>query len=593
MRMIDSWGSLPSGILYGNRKDLGNYDECLSINHVITTGHSVKGKYCFSDVPIGDLLLGSSAFNAKTAVCFPSSCSADNMDILIKRLYKQLLGLNFSENLTLVNEASCSIAEREPLDGLTLFTIILLSILACSMVSATLYDYFICEDQRKLPPIVRAFSARANSRSIFRIVDSKSNPNVIDCLHGIRCMSLIWVIFCHVYMIAVYLPNHNLIKIEPWSKSAFSLFVREGIFAVNTFFFISGLLVVLVVLRIMEKSKGKINLPMMYLHRYLRLTPVLALGILIYMKILPLLRVGPISNGSLEDFEAICKQTWFWTLFYMQNYATTDICLSHSWYLAADMQLFLVASFLLVALYRWGNRAAAGIVVLILLLATCLFCEVFIKHWSLYSSNAHKVTFATHVQASTYLIGLLFGYFLHVNRGKSFKLNGIVVWLLWLTSVGLLFACILGLYGFTKTASSVPYLSEAFYLSLTRIAWPLALCWIVFACIQGYGGLANSFLSSPLWQPLSKISYCAYIFHMFFVVLNGSITRTSTHFSDYQVMLRFWGDFGFTILFAYLMCILIEMPFANLMELLLPKPRKSSTQELTEPQIIKSTRIVE
>lgn len=31
--VIDSWGRLPAGILYGNLKDLGNYDECLRVNH--------------------------------------------------------------------------------------------------------------------------------------------------------------------------------------------------------------------------------------------------------------------------------------------------------------------------------------------------------------------------------------------------------------------------------------------------------------------------------------------------------------------------------------------------------------------------------
>jgi len=81
-----------------------------------------------------------------------------------------------------------------------------------------------------------------------------------------------------------------------------------------------------------------------------------------------------------------------------------------------------------------------------------------------------------------------------------------------------------------------PILEEAFYLTFTRMAWPLGLCWVVFACMQGYGGLANSFLSSPLWQPMSKLSYSAYIFHMFMESLNAGLTRTNTYFSDYQVV---------------------------------------------------------
>lgn len=136
------------------------------------------------------------------------------------------------------------------------------------------------------------------------------------------------------------------------------------------------------------------------------------------------------------------------------------------------------------------------------------------------------------MRASPYLIGILFGYFLHLSRGKEFKLNPIAVLLGWLVGLGLLFTCITSMYH----AGSISTVQEAFYVTLTRIAWPLGLCWVVFACMNGYGYLADSFLSSPLWQPMSRLSYAAYIYHMFIESLNGGITRTSTYFSDYHVV---------------------------------------------------------
>jgi len=204
-----------------------------------------------------------------------------------------------------------------------------------------------------------------------------------------------------------------------------------------------------------------------------------------------------------------------------------------------------------------------------------------------------KLYYATNTRASPYLIGILFGYFLHLNRGKHFKLNRICVILGWLVGLSLIATCIFAVYG----QNTLPIVEEAFYVTLTRIAWPLGLCWVVFACMQGYGGLATSFLSSPLWQPMSRLSYSAYIFHMFIEGLNGGITHTSTYFSDYQVvssdditsrmtvlrslfpqMLRFWSDLGFTMLFSYLMHILIEAPFASLEVLLLPTKRASPSK---------------
>lgn len=65
------------------------------------------------------------------------------------------------------------------------------------------------------------------------------------------------------------------------------------------------------------------NILTMYLHRYLRLTPVLALAILVYMKILPLLGDGPMFDSVKFDDYNHCKQTC--TLLYLQNYATSDL----------------------------------------------------------------------------------------------------------------------------------------------------------------------------------------------------------------------------------------------------------------------------
>lgn len=60
-----------------------------------------------------------------------------------------------------------------------------------------------------LPQLVKIWSVRVNSRELFRIKDNSSNPNVISCLNGMRCMSLIWVVFGHQYMTGMLTPNIN------------------------------------------------------------------------------------------------------------------------------------------------------------------------------------------------------------------------------------------------------------------------------------------------------------------------------------------------------------------------------------------------
>ncbi|XP_016949370.1 nose resistant to fluoxetine protein 6 [Drosophila biarmipes] len=576
LKMIDSWGSLPSGILYGNLVDLGNFDECLGIDHSVASNHSVQGKYCLTRFPLAPSI--SHYLALRTAVCFPASCSSAHMDTMLRRLLQDLLNIEFDPDESLVREDTCKTAEREPYDGLTVFTIVVLSVLGALVALATLYDYSMCRDERALNPWVKAFSARANSRVLFRLVDTRSNPNVIDCLHGIRCLSFIWVVYGHAYLVYVYGPNMNYAHLDTWRRSAYSMLLQHAAYSVDTFFFLSGLLLVVIALRAMERTKGKLNVPLMYLHRFLRLTPVLALAVIVYMKILPRMGDGPLYGKVNFDDYTLCESTWYWTILYVQNYATHDICLGHSWYLAVDMQLYIIAPVILIGLFKWKRKAVAAIFVAMLLLAACLFSTMVIGDISLIAQTndaMNKVYFSTHTRASPYLIGILFGYFLHVNRGKSFKLSRIAVTLGWLVSLALLFSCLFSVFGYAKQTVTPPILEEAFYLTFTRMAWPLGLCWVVFACMHGYGGLANSFLSSPLWQPMSKLSYCAYIFHMFMESLNAGLVRTNTYFSDYQVMLRFWGDFGFTMLLAFFAYILIEAPFGNVESLLLPVKKAS------------------
>jgi len=46
--------------------------------------------------------------------------------------------------------------------------------------------------------------------------------------------------------------------------------IANGTFSVDTFFFLSGLLVTFLGLKHINKTKGNINVPLMYLQRYLR-----------------------------------------------------------------------------------------------------------------------------------------------------------------------------------------------------------------------------------------------------------------------------------------------------------------------------------
>ena len=60
----------------------------------------------------------------------------------------------------------------------------------------------------------------------------------------------------------------------------------------------------------------------------------------------------------------------------------------------------------------------------------------------------------------------------------------------WALSIATGLAIVYGIYPYTDQ-SVVPELSPAFnmtYGPLHRVSWALAVAWVIFACINGYGG---------------------------------------------------------------------------------------------------------
>lgn len=69
--------------------------------------------------------------------------------------------------------------------------------------------------------------------------------------------------------------------------------------------------------------RGKVNIPMIYLQRYIRLTPIVAATILVTSTILWRLGDGPLWH-ILIDIGINCENTWWSALLYIQNYYNPD-----------------------------------------------------------------------------------------------------------------------------------------------------------------------------------------------------------------------------------------------------------------------------
>jgi peptidoglycan/LPS O-acetylase OafA/YrhL len=146
---------------------------------------------------------------------------------------------------------------------------------------------------------------------------------------------MMWVVVAHCYAFVGGSNSSWLIsKYSGFTNSYASEIIFNGYFSVDTFFFMSGLLVAY--LCFLELDKKRFNLPMFYILRYIRLTIPLMFVMAFNATIFEHLPSGP---NSITDSGHACREFWWKNVLYMQTIIRPleGICEGHTWYLATDM----------------------------------------------------------------------------------------------------------------------------------------------------------------------------------------------------------------------------------------------------------------
>lgn len=126
------------------------------------------------------------------------------------------------------------------------------------------------------------------------------------------------------------------------------------------------------------------NIPRMFLHRYLRYTPALAALILFTVSLMKFMGNGPLF--IFENIEPHCRTNWYWALLHVQNYVVPNKqCLDFSWYLSVDFQLFVLSPLLIYPLWKFGWKKVVWIFpMLIFLSQCCIFASTYVNELTVF-----------------------------------------------------------------------------------------------------------------------------------------------------------------------------------------------------------------
>jgi peptidoglycan/LPS O-acetylase OafA/YrhL len=572
----------------GTHKDMGNYEACVRMPN---THH---------------VLFFSGSIGINLGLCLPKSCTAhhylahlDCLDYEVNETMQQLVGQNANLSKAIAQAANMFVQElpRAGINGESSDDVVSLGEALTTkpgtpLVLLLVVAIILASAAGLIFP--QAVDLRESVRSLF----AKRRPGQTDFLDAIRTLSTFYVILGHVFLISVQ-SNSNVFPTAPdLGNSGWALFIVFAFMAVDTFFWLSGFFVAV------GMSKPGAEMPEVrkyglgVLFRYLRLTPVYALSLLVYAYLLPYLGSGPLFRVMLQNNGDVqrCQGNLWPQLFYANNVISggEPKCGGWGWYLTLDMQCFLILS---APLAFWHRRRLRKYIVAVLALIV-VGAVVAGGVWSeSYESGALALAGDKGTQSlynllwyriGAYAVGVLAGLCwqegLRPTGGRAAACGAFgalvflaVFFLPWsYFPEGGLFATFQGPGAWSRGATNLwnALLRPGYAVALTGVVFGLAACpaWAVAP------------LNAKFWEPLARLSYGAYLWHFPFMFYYMGTATGFTPFTVRNVLVT-WalvtvGGFGF----AAVTYVFVEAPIARAMRPL-AKPAKPAVDPLATPVV--------
>lgn len=625
LKMFDSSAKPESGVFKGGLTFLGFYSECLEtlprmpVTHeseATKTSPPFASQYCLLTVGLPDqdsqvvpvnhvpgfLWDKIRGKDVRFGICTPSTCTEEDVSNIGSQLFQQV---GATKNTT-YSECTSGDKEYVPIPTFLVVTFIFLAYAALVAV-ATAYDMKLrcrsadfdrcgnlekpgtssatiekqiidIDEEERGNRALLAFSIITNAEKLFNVRASSNDS--INAIHGIRALTINLIVFGHTALFTA----RTMVYRNPDDMNAFlgtvaGQIIYTLLLTVDTFFFLTGFLVVYLTLNRLTETKGKMNWWFFYLHRYWRLTPTIALVTLFYVVYLPYCGDGPLWGNIIAE-QRHCKANWWANILYVQNFlGTNERCVIQTWYVAADFQFYLISPPIIYALYR---KPRVGISVIGLLftvsvaytVTTLALKELPFVQLSTAEKEVMQEEYAYYMyqmplsHIGPYLVGMITGYIVHNSRGQMVMKKRYVC-AGWSVCTVLVLGLVLAVWLTVDNGDNVPLYVSAVYRALSRSIWATCIAWILICCIGGYGGPVNALLSFKLLVPLSRLTFVVYLVHVAPMIVFTSSRQQSFHYSGGLVWLFYAAFLVLSYVLALVVSVVFEAPIFNVEKILL------------------------
>ncbi|XP_035910418.1 nose resistant to fluoxetine protein 6-like [Anopheles stephensi] len=506
-----------------------------------------------------------------------------------------------------------------PIDGLDISFLLITGLIVVLVISSTCYDRYTSkqlgnEHYKKDVPCRKTMVLTSFSlvRNWYRLVSrSKDQLNEdLKFFQAIRFFTFCLVVVGHCGDLFTTTSFANTQDREAEYYNPLGHILINGSLIVQSFFEMSGFLLSIHFLTTQAKLK-KVSWAAIFVtvaYRYIRLTPAYAYILLLHATWLPKLQDGPLWPRGAEVERNLCRRNWWTNLLYVNNYVNADEpCLQQAWYLACDYQLFTVGLIILVAVTKYKKyvvhifSVAGAIAILIPALVVYFYqfdgvfvvtlqAERFI-YW--FDEMYHKIYIPFHTNIGCYVGGVVYGYLYYRVRASDSKGNrsGFLKFLWYITVPCGMLTLMISMIFYTNNFEK-PSLWISLFFPLHKNAWALFGAIVLYGIIYNYNRFVKSVVNFPAFVPLGRLTYCAYISHVFFLKNFFYGTRDIPYFSNVSMYTKVISVIVASYILGAIVALTLEFPISALQKHLLtkqlekvskPEPPKENNNELSPP----------
>ncbi|KAI1727262.1 acyltransferase family domain-containing protein [Ditylenchus destructor] len=644
--VVDAIGKIPSAVVSGNNLWTGSWYTCRKISAVKNQqGQLWKGQYCMARFQPYNRYNPLKAFVSvksdpadvcrenqsihfeewseedrrcfdmlpllNLGLCLPDTCTDYDTQKIIQFLYgaaEMILGRKLVCNV----DVKCSNSKPESQiwnDNLSIAVLCFILCILGLMIFGTCYDKqkrhelvknSIKQDEDnadKTSKVSSSINLQPHGffvtfimmfsivRNIEYIMNTATEGGQIRCLHGARFFSMCWVIFGHTYYyICTSLTTDNLLQtLRDFPRYFYNQMVVQAPLAVDSFFFLSGLLTSYIFLGKLKKNQIQLTALSTWIayffRRYLRLTPVYIVIMVLSVTLFTYISEGPFWRPIDVN---LCRNSWWTNLLYVNNFLMQDdACMGWTWYLANDFQLYSFAPIIIILLHKFK---VGGVLFSVLLLVLSSAFKLYITLEKGYppapllTSKLQIVAVLgdywtdlyvkPYIRCGPYIVGCLVGHLLIEKKQSPFKLTKIQWIFGWAIASILGIYSVFGLYHYTKTGEISAWWA-ILYTVAGRPSFAFCLGWVTFACETNGGRTANAILGHKMFIPLSKLTFCAYLVHPILLQLYYLSRPNAFHFThSFQLLHMFFVAVFMSYAVALVFSLAFEMPVMHIDRLL-------------------------